>query len=117
MSQLNGTSVKIRRLLPGDQFLRDGSETVYHVFGRFVDHVINVRIEHERRPHDHLHPCVRSGRTGAKEFLEITTTPNRVLAGMIFVDMTTGLGYHAVCDKEPIEGFKLDDTVILITPL
>ncbi|MNM55484.1 hypothetical protein D3C81_666240 [compost metagenome] len=116
MSQPQGTPVKIRRLLPGDQFRRGDSETVYLVFGRFVDHVINVRIEHERRPHDNLHPCVRSGRVGAKEYLEITTTPNRVLAGMIFVDMATGLGYEDVSGT-PIEGFKLEDTVTLITPL
>ncbi|MNJ73168.1 hypothetical protein D3C77_699270 [compost metagenome] len=52
-----------------------------------------------------------------KEYLEITTTPSRVLADLIFVDLATGLGYTNVGDAEPIEGFKLDDTVIIISEL
>jgi hypothetical protein len=112
-----GTPISVKRLLPGDEFLRGGSEQVYRVFGRFIDHTINMRVESHPRPHDTMHPPVRSSEGARREFLEITTTPERVLTGLIFVDMNTGLGYTDMSDPLPIPGFKLDDTVIIISPI
>lgn len=117
MAAVRGLPIKTKRLLPGDQFQRTGHEAVYHVFGRFVDHTVLLRVESQPRPHDRHHQAVRSGNAGMKEYLEITTTPSRVLADLIFVDLATGLGYTNVGDAEPIEGFKLDDTVIIISEL
>lgn len=112
-----GTPISIKRLLPGDEFLRAGSEKPYRVFGRFIDHTITMRVESYPRPQDTMFPPVRSNEGARREFLEITNTPDRMLTGLVFVDMNTGLGYTNVGDPLPIPGFKLGDTVTIISPI